>query len=66
MKRPTERGIRGPNDGQRNGDFLNPPRYPQQGGMTSPGSLKGKTEMNIVPPNTGRGDKLPPLPKGNQ
>jgi len=66
MAKPSSSGIRKPQDGQRNGDFLNPPRYPQVGGLTSPGSIGRRTEMNIVPPSSGRGDKLPPLPRGNE
>lgn len=66
MAKPSNRSIRGPQAGQRNGDFLNPPRYPEIGGLTSPSSLRGRTDMHIVPPGGTRGDKLPPLPKGDQ
>ena len=66
MRKPTEEGIRGPQAGQKNGGFLNPPRYPESTGLTSPGKIKQRSEIEVVPPGIGRGYRLPPLPRGTE
>lgn len=66
IRRPSSSGIRGPQAGMKNDNIMNPPRYSEQGGLTSPGSIKPKSEINIEPPNRGRGSGLPSLPRGQE
>lgn len=66
IRRPNSSGIRGPQAPQRNGNFLNPPRYPEVGGATSPASFGRRTDIAIEPPNRGPSPKLPGVPKGQE
>lgn len=67
MAKPNDRGIRGPQAAQRNGAFLNPPRYPEMGGLSSARAVARRTDIEIVPPGNSRGSTgLPPLPRGQE
>lgn len=53
--KPNPGGLRKPTDPQKiNGQFVNPPRYAEHGGLDKPERVYQENPFNISKPNGGR------------